>query len=130
MRTRCPGLKSGLQADPDPAVCGGGQLSLGGRWPGLKSCCDIRHITEHLWASNSFFNKQRKKTFSAYLLGIRPGGRDLLHRGGLTLGQSKVLGKVGVEWDLRLTFLLVRAVRKHEPARWGRGALPMIFSQG
>ena len=30
MRARCPGLKSGLQADPDPAVQGGGQLSLGG----------------------------------------------------------------------------------------------------
>ena len=38
-RARCPGLKGALQADPDPAVWGGGHLSLWGRWPGLKSCC-------------------------------------------------------------------------------------------
>lgn len=34
-RARCPGLKSALQVDPDPAVWGGGH------WPGLKSCCVI-----------------------------------------------------------------------------------------
>lgn len=118
MRARCPGLKSSLQADPDPAVWCGGQLSLGGG-QGSHPAVILDTLLNISGPQTPFFNKQRKKTFSAYLLGIGPGGRDLLCRGGLTLGQSKVLGKVRVELDLRLTFLLVRTVRKHEPAPRG-----------